>query len=146
MRWCTGCCGGAGGDGSVDQVRHRNAARPCVRILHVQVDLSSRAAHDRICRGLACDLGSRPCTENAGRHGPTASIVRSRTPDAAKRGGDCVTRTLLLGAALALTACSASLLEVDVLQNDADGLRSLEVASGTGFGMCAGYCVTELRV
>jgi hypothetical protein len=48
------------------------------------------------------------------------------------------------GVAVVLAACSASVLDPESLESlDA---RTLELTTGTSFGMCAGLCVTELRV
>jgi hypothetical protein len=55
-----------------------------------------------------------------------------------------VPKAWLVGLALALAACSGAVLDPESLESlDA---RTLELTTGTSFGMCAGYCRTELRV
>jgi hypothetical protein len=54
-------------------------------------------------------------------------------------------RTAMIGLMAYLAACSTS-----GTDNPPDGsagqLQMLELRSGTSFGMCGGYCVTELRI
>src|SRR5690606_29006123 len=48
--------------------------------------------------------------------------------------------------ALALPGCSSPATALDTLPGEAADLRPLELASGTSFGMCMGYCTTELTI
>jgi hypothetical protein len=54
-------------------------------------------------------------------------------------------KALLIGLTV-LAGCTTSGTDAEILQGTAQGLQQLELTSGTSFGMCVGYCRTELEI
>jgi hypothetical protein len=54
-------------------------------------------------------------------------------------------KALLIGMTL-VAGCTTSGTDAEILQGAAQSLQELELTSGTSFGMCAGYCRTELTI